>query len=77
MRGIEKRSELMPNQQYDSTITVDRRFYGKRGSLKNQQRVRIAIFRKTSLAVELTPEDAIEFFRAGLNYAEELKSQQS
>lgn len=72
MKSIEKRSEVIPRQQYDSTISVDHRYY--KNNCNQQRRVRISIYRKNSLAVELLPDDAIKFFKEGIAYAEALKA---
>lgn len=74
LKSFEKQSEAIPGKRFDSTIQVDQRCY-KRGMCAKQRRIRISIFRKTAYSVELTPEDAIEFFERGIEYARAMQAE--
>lgn len=74
-RSIEARSRVIPGSKLDGIIEVDKRFYTRSSKIK-ERRVRISIYRKSSMSVELSPEEAVEFFKAGLEYSEALKNEQ-
>lgn len=74
-RSIEARSRVIPGSKVDGIIEVDKRFY-KRASTVKERRIRISIYRKNSMSVELSPEEAIEFCKAGLEYSQALQNEQ-
>ena len=74
-RSIEARSRVIPGSKLDGVIEIDKRFYTRPSRVK-ESRVRISIYRKNSMSVELSPDEAIEFFKAGLEYSEALKKEQ-
>ena len=76
IQNIEKHSNYLPSSKGQSVITVGRRFYTK-GVCRGEDRVRIAITRNSALAVELSPDEAIELFQKGIDLAKAIKEAHS
>ena len=71
---IEMKSIPIPHQKMEGTVTIDRRCYVNRKKDAVEKRIRISIFKKTSYAVELNLDDAIAFFKQGIELAEKTKN---
>lgn len=71
---IEVKGLPTTSRSLEATATIDRRCYFKKKTDTVDQRIRLSIFKRDCRAIEMSPDEAIEFFKKGIQFANDMKA---